>query len=255
MTIVVRNISKSFPAKDDAMTIKVLNGVDLDVPDGQIVALFGPNGSGKTTLLNVISRIESSDSGHVDVRANTNDRPLLGYALQNFRDALLPWKTALDNVAFGLMALGVPHATARQQTNAFLEEYGFKFPRMSYPYQLSGGQQQTVVLARSFIQRPFNLLLDEPFGALDHEARFRIQDLVISLLQKAPCALLLVSHDIDEALYMSDELVLLSHRPGHVVERFPVPFQRPRSHVLLASPEFSSLRRQVVAAFLKEVGV
>lgn len=255
MTIVLENVSKSFPAKDGSMAINVLNGVNLHVSDGQIVALFGPNGCGKTTLLNIISRIDSSDSGTVDVRANDDDLPLLGYALQNFRDALLPWKTALDNVAFGLMALGVPRATAREQTTAFLEDYGFKFPRTSYPYQLSGGQQQTVVLARTFIQRPFNLLLDEPFGSLDHEARFRIQDLVISLLQRTPCALLLVSHDIDEALYMSDELVLLSHRPGHVVERFPVPFQRPRSHSLLASKEFSGLRRHVVGAFLKEVGV
>lgn len=255
MTIVVRNVSKSFPAKDDSNATKVLNGVDLDVPDGQIVALFGPNGSGKTTLLNIISKVESSDSGNFDVRASGNDRPLLGYALQNFRDALLPWKTALDNVAFGLMALGVPRKAARERATHFLGEYGFKFPRTSYPYQLSGGQQQTVVLARTFVQYPFNLLLDEPFGSLDHEARFRIQDLVISLLQKTPCALLLVSHDIDEALYMSDELVLLSHKPGHVVERFPVPFQRPRSHALLASKEFSSLRRHVVAAFLKEVGV
>ena len=245
---------KSFPAKQSGGPLPVLDSIDFDVPDGSIVGLFGPNGSGKTTILNIIAGIETPDGGEVSVNGGEADRPVVGYSFQNFRDVLLPWESAIDNASFGLRAMGVSRPTALQQTLSFLETHNLTFPYENYPYQLSIGQQQTVALARTMIQRPANVLLDEPFTALDHKARFRMQDIMVSVLREKPTAVLFVSHDVDEVLYMSDELILLSKRPARVIQRFPVPFERPRRHDLLASSEFASLRREVVAAFLKEMG-
>ncbi len=253
MAIMLRNVTKKFPIKEPPGSIPVLNGFDLDVDSGKIVALFGPNGCGKTTALNIAAGIETADSGEVSLTANDSHRQRVGYVFQNFREVLLPWESALENVGFGLRASGVPPVQARKRAASFLDKYGFIFPRENYPYQLSVGQQQTVALARALIQNPANILLDEPFSALDHEARFRMQDLVELVIRTEATAGVLVSHDVDEALYLGDELILLSKRPGRVIRRLEIPFARPRRHDLLATAEFASLRREVVAAFLKEV--
>jgi NitT/TauT family transport system ATP-binding protein len=254
MAISMRGVSKSFQTKDAESRTPVLTDFNLEVGEETIVALFGPNGCGKTTILNIIAGIESPDGGTVTVNGGTEDRPAIGYVFQNFRDALLPWKTAVENASFGLRAMGISEPEATQRTLSFLENHGLTFPHENYPYQLSVGQQQTVALVRTMIQSPANVLFDESFAALDHEARFRMQDIVISVLQSAATAIVFVSHDVDEAIYLSDELVLLSKRPARVVQRFVIPFERPRRHGLLASADFAALRREVVAAFLDEVG-
>lgn len=252
MAIALRSVAKGFPSKQSAEVVPVLDDIDLDVPEGRIVALFGPNGCGKTTLLNIVAGIERPDTGTVRVDGFGSHPVRLGYVFQNFHEVLLPWKSALDNVAFALRALGVSQTEARERTLAFLDEYDFHFPRHNYPYQLSIGQQQTAALARVLIQNPANILLDEPFAALDHEARFRMQEVAFSALLNE-VAVLIVSHDIDEAIYLSDELVLLSRRPARVVATFAVPFSRPRRSELLASSEFTALRRKVIEGFLAEV--
>lgn len=253
MSIALRGVTKSFPVKNSSVLLPVLDGIDLEVDDGSVTALFGPNGCGKTTILNIIARIETLDGGNVEVVGET-DRSKIGYAFQNFHEVLLPWESAIENVGFGLRADGVERKAALERSRSFVEAHELHFPHENYPYQLSIGQQQTVALARTLVQSPSNVLLDEPFAALDHDARFRMQDVVISVLSEKPTAVLFISHDVDEALYMSDELLLLSKRPARVIRRFAVPFERPRRHDLLASTEFSALRREVIAAFLKEVG-
>lgn len=253
MAISLTNVTKSFTSRESGQSVKVLDNIDLEVPKGKVVALFGPNGCGKTTILNIVSGVEKSDFGKVSVIGEGHHDLLVGYAFQNFRDVLLPWESALDNVAFGLRAMGIPRAIARERAIAFLEKHNFTFPRDNYSYQLSIGQQQTVALARTLIQNSANVLLDEPFAALDHKARFRMQDLVESVVRTNSTSVLFISHDIDEALYVSDELVLFRKLPASVIQRFSVPFDRPRQHDLLTSAEFTSLRREVVAAFLKEV--
>jgi NitT/TauT family transport system ATP-binding protein len=230
-----------------------LTDINLDVPDGHIVTIFGPNGSGKTTLLNIIAGVETLDSGTVSVSGANSNRPQIGYAFQNFRDSLLPWESSLDNISFSLRAKGIPRLEARTQALSFLEKHNLNIPYESYPYQLSIGQQQLVALARTLIQYPGNVLLDEPFTALDHEMRFRMQDIAVSVLQSTNTSIIFVSHDVDEAIYLSDELFLLSKRPAKIVSRFSIPFNRPRHHDLLASVEFAELRRRVVGAFLDEL--
>jgi NitT/TauT family transport system ATP-binding protein len=253
MAISLKSVTKMFPSKEFGRPLLVLDNIDLEVLKGKVVALYGPNGCGKTTILNIVSRIETPDSGVVSVNGDGQHSPLVGYAFQNFRDVLLPWESALDNVSFGLRALGVSRASARERTVSFLEKHSFAFPRDNYPYQLSIGQQQTVALARTLIQEPANALLDEPFAALDHKARFRMQDFVESVVRTNSTSILFVSHDVDEALYVSDELVLLSKLPAKVIMRFSVPFERPRRRELLTSAEFAALRREVITSFLKEV--
>jgi NitT/TauT family transport system ATP-binding protein len=255
MSIALHRVTKAFPLKQPGKSVRVLEGMDLTIADSSITSLFGPNGCGKTTILNIIAGIESHDGGTVTVDSNGAERPLIGYAFQNFHEVLLPWKTAIDNLAFGLRASGVPREQATQASQSFLEAYEFGFPHDRYPYQMSVGQQQALALARTLIQSPANVLLDEPFVALDHEARFRMQDVVTTVLNQKPTAIAFISHDIDEALYMSDELLLLSKRPARIIRRFSIPFNRPRHHELLTSYEFANIRREVVAAFLNEVGV
>jgi len=253
MAISVAGLSKSFSAPILGRRVPVLDCINLEVTEGRIVALFGPNGSGKTTLLNVISGIERAEAGAVSISAEDDHRPVLEYVFQNFRDVLLPWESTLDNMGFGLRARGATRSAARERARCFLDSVGLELPWRNYPYQISVGQQQMVVLARALIQSPSNILLDEPFSALDHEIRFRMQDVVVSTTVAQRLAVLLVSHDIDEALYLGDELILLSKRPGSIVRRFTVPFPRPRTHALLTSTEFSALRREVLSAFLTEL--
>lgn len=253
MSITLKNIMKQYTSKDSGDSISILHKINLDVPNGKVVALYGPNGCGKTTILNIVSRIETPDSGVVFVNEDVQHRPVIGYAFQNFRDVLLPWEPAIDNVSFGLRALGIPRVIARERTVSFLDKHKFAFPRDNYPYQLSIGQQQTVALARILIQDAANVLLDEPFSALDHKARFLMQDLIESVIRTNSTSILFVSHDVDEALYVSDELILLSKLPAKIIKKFYVPFARPRNHKLLTSPDFSYMRSEIVSSFLKEV--
>lgn len=254
MAISLKSVRKGFRSKETGESVTVLDGIDLDVPESKVVALFGPNGCGKTTILNIVAGIETADGGDVSVTGKHAHAPVVGYAFQNFRDVLLPWESAFDNVTFGLRAMGIAPAVARERAVAFLDKHGFGFPRGNYPYQLSIGQQQTVALTRTLIQEPANVLLDEPFSALDNRARFRMQDFVESIVKTNSTAVLFVTHDVDEALYVSDEVIMLSKIPASVLKRFPVSFPRPRRHDLLTSAEFSNLRRELVATFLQEVG-
>lgn len=253
MAIQLRNIRKAFRANDTDEGVAVLDNIDLEVPSGAIAAIFGPNGCGKTTLLNIAAGIETADFGEVTLERHSPERLNIGYVFQNYRDTLLPWATALDNVAFGLRAQGRPVDRARQEAAAFLDKQAANLPRANYAYQLSLGQQQTAALLRTLMQKPANLLLDEPFSALDHKARFRMQETVTMAIRASGAAALFVSHDIDECLYLSQELILLSRRPARVLQRFRVPFPYPRQPELLASAEFAALRREVVAAFVREV--
>jgi NitT/TauT family transport system ATP-binding protein len=253
MAITLTGVRKAFLSREPGQSITILDAIDLDVPAGKVVALFGPNGCGKSTILNIVAGIETADSGSLSVTGKHANAPVVGYAFQNFREVLLPWASALDNVSFGLRAMGVPPVAARERTIAFLDNHDFAFPSGNYPYQLSIGQQQTVALTRTLIQEPANVLLDEPFSALDNRSRFKMQDFVESVVKMNSTSVLFVSHDVDEALYVSDEIVMLGSLPAKVLKRFTVPFDRPRRHDLLTSAEFSNLRRQVVATFLQEI--
>jgi NitT/TauT family transport system ATP-binding protein len=255
MSISVQAVTKRFREPQSNKSLPVLSSVSLEVGQREIVSLFAPNGSGKTTLFDIIAELLEPDGGQVKLVNPYPGRPILGYLLQSFRDTLMPWQSALENVAFPLRAEGLPRRAATERALAFLDQYGFSFPRHNYPYQLSGGQQQTVSLARVLVNRPSNLLLDEPFGALDHKTRFYMRDLLCRVTDSQDLSVLLVSHDIDETLYLSDRVVMLSQRPARIIRVVDVDFMRPRTRDLLLTREFGDLRQEMLGAFLAEVYV
>ena len=213
----------------------ILDGVDLDVAGGEFVSLVGPSGSGKSTILRAVVGLQPLSSGSVELAVPRED---VGYLFQE--DALLPWRTARQNVALGLMIRGRERAEALEVADAWLARFGLAGLGDRFPHQLSGGQRKRVALAQVPALRPQLLLMDEPFAALDAIVRVEITMDLLSWVERSGIAVLLVTHDLEEALALADRVALLSCGPGaHIVKRYPVPFPRPRDPVgIKADPGF-----------------
>jgi len=235
--LLVRDVCKNFHDPGGAIT-PVLDRLSLSVAHGEMVALVGPNGCGKTTLLRLLAGLEKPTSGELYFGGEPIDGPSekRGLMFQNLD--LFPWLTVRGNVAAGLVARGV-RAGSRHEIDEFLQLVGLVEFAHVYPHQLSGGMAQRAALARALINRPGVLLLDEPLGALDQFTRMRMQDEVLRLWQARGTTMVLVTHDIDEAIYMSDRIALLSPRPGRVEHVLDVSLTRPRQRT---SPEFLEMR-------------
>lgn len=216
-----------------------LENVEFDVPAGDFVSVIGPSGCGKTTLLKIVSGLLPPTSGVVSVegraiRGPGSDRALV---FQNF--VLLPWATVLDNAAFGLEARGLGKEERRAIARAQLAKVGLSGFEDHYPRELSGGMQQRVGIARALAVDPDILLMDEPFGALDALTRRLMQADLLDLWQESePRTAIFVTHAMEEAVYLSDRIVLMNTRPGRVEEIIDVPFERPRHRELTAQPEY-----------------
>ena len=237
VAISVENVSKSFNVEH--RTLPVLDDVSFAVPEHGISAVLGPNGSGKSTLLRLISGLLEPDSGRILI----DDQPVsdadqrVGLVFQEPR--LLPWRTALDNVAFPLELAGVGAAERRARARSLLELVGVAGFADARPHQLSGGMRQRVAIARALARDPQILLLDEPFSALDALTRERFNGELLDLWQRTGTTILLVTHSLAEAVFIADEVVVLSKSPGRVVARVPVPLGRPRTQQMLESQAFA----------------
>ncbi len=231
--ISVEGVSKSFVV--DKQPLLVLDEVSFDVPAHGISAVLGPNGSGKSTLLRLISGLIEPDRGRIqlDGRPVADADQRVGLVFQEPR--LLPWRSALDNVAFPLELGGVPRAERRERARALLDLVGVGSFASVLPHQLSGGMRQRVAIARALVREPRILLLDEPFSALDALTRERFNAELLELWHRTGTAIVLVTHSISEAIYVADEVVVLSSSPGRVLARVPVPLARPRSAASLES--------------------
>ncbi|HVZ33569.1 MAG TPA: ABC transporter ATP-binding protein [Polyangiaceae bacterium] len=228
------------------MAVQALRGLNLDIPPGEFVSVLGPSGCGKSSLIGAIAGLTRVSSGEVSmdgsaVRAPSSER---GVVFQ--QHTLFPWKTVLDNVAFGLKMRGVAKAERQRAAREILAHVGLEAFADHYPEQLSGGMQQRVNLARVLLTRPRVLLMDEPFCALDAQARLNMQQLLLGLWQQFPMTVLFVTHDVDEAIFLSDRFVVLSERPGRILADVAVPLARPRSHELLTSTAFTELKRRAL---------
>lgn len=246
----IRNISKTFIQKNK--TIEVLNNISFEFNEGEFVSIFGPNGCGKTTLLNIISGITQPDSGSISLN-NNHDK--IGIVFQDYLQSLLPWKTCLDNICFPLEAPknSLSKKDNRQLGIQLLDELNIKLPLANYPYQLSGGQKQLTCIIRSLIKKPKLLLLDEPFASLDYQTRLLLQDTIQEIWIKAGVTVVFISHEIDEAIYLSDRLILLSKRPAEIKKIYDIPFSRPRTIALHNNNDFLHLRAEVLENFKHEV--
>ena len=247
----VNSLVKSFPSTGNGKTHRVLNSLSFSVPAGKIVAVFGPNGCGKSTLLHILAGLVKPDSGSIQF-PDCGEHFKTGYSFQDYHKSLLPWETALDNVAFPLIARGCDKVAARKKARDFLEANRLRINCEAFPYQLSSGQQQAIALASVLVVSPNLALLDEPFSAFDHKTKKSAQ-LAIQEYIRDQMSAIIVSHDIDEALLVCDELVLLSPCPARTIGVFKNPFKRPRSPELFIKDEFNALRSEILKCFLEEL--
>jgi NitT/TauT family transport system ATP-binding protein len=220
--------------------LEALAGVELAVGDGEIVAIVGPSGCGKSTLLELVAGLQEPDAGTVDA-------PAAAYMPQ--KDLLLPWRDALGNAALALEAGGVRRAEARRRAAPLFERFGLGGFERTPPYELSGGMRQRVAFLRTLLPGRPLLLLDEPFASLDSLTRAEMQTWLAGTLAAEPRTTLLVTHDVEEALYLADRVAVMSPRPGRVVAELEVPLPRPRPRrETVTDPAFVELKEQALEA-------
>jgi len=226
-----------------AEAFEAVQALDFSIEPGQFVCILGPSGCGKSTLLGALAGHLQPSSGQlrVDGAAVDGPSPRRGMVFQHH--TLLPWRSVLDNVAFGLKMQGVATAERHRQALEMLRWVGLEDFAGHWPRQLSGGMQQRAEIARVLINRPRLLLMDEPFGALDAQTRARMQQLLLDIWGRIGTTVVFVTHDIDEALFLGDRILVMSARPGRFIADLQLPFQRPRQPGLLTSPEFVALKR------------
>lgn len=248
-TLHVRGVGKSYevskdPKKPPVMT-EVLRPVDVTAPPGELVTIVGPSGCGKSTLFGIIAGLESPTVGTIDIDGEdvTGTTGHVGYMLQ--KDMLLPWRSVLDNVILGLEVRGVKRADSVAAARPLLREYGLGDYEQARPAQLSGGMRQRAALLRTLLfNRPI-MLLDEPFGALDAQTRMQMQLWLLEVQATFRKSIVFVTHDIDEAVLLSDRIYVMAGRPGSVVREIHVDLPKPRNPEVTTSPEFSAYKDEV----------
>jgi NitT/TauT family transport system ATP-binding protein/sulfonate transport system ATP-binding protein len=223
----IQHVTRVYNASSDAST-HALKDVSLSIREGEFISLIGPSGCGKTTLLRLIAGLDFPQEGTLTVAGEPITAPGVerGYVFQ--QGALYPWATVAGNIATGLKARGV-YKQQKHRVAEFVDLVGLTGFEKSYPHQISGGMAQRVAIARALINEPKALLLDEPMGALDSFTRIELQDKLIDLWQRLSSTMVLVTHDVDEAIYLSDRVVIMTPRPGEISEIITVELGRPRS--------------------------
>jgi ABC-type nitrate/sulfonate/bicarbonate transport system ATPase subunit len=257
MTILkIDNLSKSFFSPTLRESITVLEEISLTVSEGEFISIFGPNGCGKTTLLKVAAGLEKPDSGKI-VRNWSNIKPLIspGFVFQNYSATLLPWETAIDNIAFPLLSEAKDKSYRRSIAKLIIDKLCLDFDVRKYPYQLSGGEQQLCCFARAIVHNPKILFLDEPFSALDIRIRRRMQEFIVGLWGQRRLTIIMISHDLDEAILLASRFILLGKQPGKVKLDMPIDLSYPRTLKQIESEEFFHTRNNILAAVRKEAEI
>ncbi len=236
--------------KDGPRRIEALRDLTFECADGEFLSILGPSGCGKTTLLRVLAGLLPPSSGRVEripAPVNGDGRNLLIFQ----EESLFPWMTVLQNAAFGLEMQGVSKPVRSAKASELLSRMGVSGREHSYPHQLSLGMKQRVAVIRCFLSNPSVMLMDEPFGALDAQTRGTLQQELLTLWEQKRNSIVFVTHDIDEALLLSDRILVLSPQPGMIVGEIRVQIPRPRSVETTLAPEFVSLKRSILN-FLKK---
>lgn len=245
MTFEIENISKTFKSDDGEVT--ALKDINLTIETGQFVSFVGPSGCGKTTMLRIIEGFEKASKGSVKddgqiVTGPSNER---GFIFQNY--SLFPWLNVIDNVIFGLGINGKDENESRQRAMKYLEAVGLEDFAKRYPHELSGGMKQRVAIIRSLINDSKSLLMDETFSALDIQTKHKLQNQILEICKNENKTIIFVTHDIDEAVFLSDKIVVFSKRPGRVKKIYEIKIEHPRNR---NDKEFENL----VSEIIEEIG-
>ncbi|MEK5040212.1 ABC transporter ATP-binding protein [Sporosarcina sp. FSL K6-3457] len=222
--IIIRSLTKAFYKKQASVT--ALDDINLTVEDGEFVCLVGPSGCGKTTLLRILAGLEHPSIGEFTIATDGEDRPLQSMVFQE--RGVIPWLTVEENVAFGLKMRHMPKEVVKERTAYYLKKTGLERFSSLYPKELSGGMKQRVSIARAFANDPEILLMDEPFAALDEQNKFILQEELLSIWSETGKTVLFITHSIDEALLLSDRILLMSSQPGRIIREIKVDMPRPR---------------------------
>ncbi len=245
--VTIRGLTKRF---SDAT---IYDNFDFDIPRGKLMSVFGPNGCGKSTLINMIAGLFPVDAGEILLDGQPLSQIKFGYVFQNYREAMFPWLRAFDNIAYPLRVMGVPKAERVTRVEKIVASLKVKIDLNLYPYQMSGGQQQLVSIMRALIVEPEILFLDEPFSALDYEMTLFMREQLQRIFVETSTTTVLVSHDLEEAVYLSDRILLLSRHPARAVEFVHYDAPRPRTPRTMSEADFISTKAQCLEIFQREV--
>jgi len=253
--IEIRNLSKVYRRAQSSSNgeIRALSDVTLDIKEGEFVTIFGPNGCGKTTLLLCVAGVEEPSNGTILVNGRPPSEALTGFVFQNYREALLPWRSCLSNIAFPLEIAGWSTKERHEKARALVSRLNLNIDLDSYPYQQSGGQQQLVAIARALVSEPDVLVLDEPLSALDMNARFRMRTIIESLWIRTKKTILHVTHDLEEAIFLADRIIVLSNRPGKVLKEVKVTLPRPRN-TMFSNSDYGVIRSKILSTYETDGG-
>jgi len=248
--ITVRHLRKTFPLGSG--TLKALHDIELSIAGGEFCCIVGPSGCGKTTLLRILAGLEEPTAGEVEIEPSGSGRPLNSMVFQE--QSVFPWLTVEGNVGYGLRMRRVARQRRRQIVRSHLAMVGLEGFATAYPYQLSGGMKQRVVVARALANDPEVLLMDEPFVSLDEQTKIVLQGELLRIWESARKTVVFITHSIDEAVLLGDRVVVMTARPGRIKAEVAIPLPRPRSvYELKSSPEYGLLVGQVWSLLRDEV--
>lgn len=245
--VTIRGLSKRFG------NAVIYDKFDFDIPRGKLISVFGPNGCGKSTLINMIAGLIPVDEGEILFDGKRLDQIKFGYVFQNYREALFPWLRAIDNIEYPLKVMQVPAAERKARSEKLIAHLGVKIDLSRYPYEMSGGQQQLVSIMRALIVEPEILFLDEPFSALDYEMTLFMREQLQRVFQETGTTTVLVSHDLEEAVYLADRVLLLSRHPALVADFVHFDDPRPRTDATLSGADFIRVKAHCLEVFQREV--
>jgi len=246
----IHQVSKTY--QTDGVEVEAIDEIDLRIRNEEFATILGPSGCGKSTLLRIVAGLVKPTRGIVRLDGNVIGGPGQdrGMVFQSY--TLFPWLTVKENIRFGLEISGVPRAQQEQISQEFVEKVGLKGFEQTYPKGLSGGMKQRVAIARALANNPAILLLDEPFGALDAQTRALMQELLTQVWEELHKTILFVTHDVEEAIFLSDRVFVMTARPGKIKAEIDIPLERPRSYEIKSTEAFLDLKKQALGLIREE---